>query len=164
MVTVWPRLCRPTAASMTSLSAPPMPRSGWKKAIVLAMVELGSHGVARSRCWTRFWLTNGSLRPRCSGRYSGGAQLLATCATQAAAVAARDAFAIPSRWIQITRCLSYLSLVRQKSCWPLTPGPAHPQNSVYASINRRCGGLLRCMAVGESPQRLINRHAVIPIV
>lgn len=29
MVTLWPTDCRPTAASTTSLSAPPMPKSGW---------------------------------------------------------------------------------------------------------------------------------------
>jgi hypothetical protein len=31
MVTLWPCSCRPTAASMTRRSAPPIPRSGWKK-------------------------------------------------------------------------------------------------------------------------------------
>lgn len=35
MTTLWPLFCSPTAASTTSLSAPPMPRSGWKKTIVL---------------------------------------------------------------------------------------------------------------------------------
>jgi hypothetical protein len=34
MVTLWPRFWRPTAASMTNLSAPPIPRSGWKKTIL----------------------------------------------------------------------------------------------------------------------------------
>lgn len=34
MTTLWPLFCSPTAASTTSLSAPPMPRSGWKKTIV----------------------------------------------------------------------------------------------------------------------------------
>jgi hypothetical protein len=31
MVTLWPLFWRPTAASMTRRSAPPIPRSGWKK-------------------------------------------------------------------------------------------------------------------------------------
>lgn len=35
MTTLWPRFCRPTAASTTRRSAPPMPRSGWKKTTVL---------------------------------------------------------------------------------------------------------------------------------
>lgn len=34
MTTLWPLFCSPTAASTTNLSAPPMPRSGWKKTIV----------------------------------------------------------------------------------------------------------------------------------
>ena len=38
MVTVWPRVWRPTAASMTRRSAPPMPRSGWKKTIFFFLV------------------------------------------------------------------------------------------------------------------------------
>lgn len=41
-MTLWPAFCKPTAASMTSLSAPPMPRSGWTKTTVLpvfVMVE-----------------------------------------------------------------------------------------------------------------------------
>ena len=29
IVTLWPSSCRPTAASTTSRSAPPIPRSGW---------------------------------------------------------------------------------------------------------------------------------------
>jgi hypothetical protein len=33
MVTVWPRSCSATAASTTRRSAPPMPRSGWKKTV-----------------------------------------------------------------------------------------------------------------------------------
>lgn len=32
--TLWPLFCSPTAASTTNLSAPPIPRSGWKKTIV----------------------------------------------------------------------------------------------------------------------------------
>jgi len=34
MTTLWPRFCNPTAASMISLSAPPIPRSGWKNRTV----------------------------------------------------------------------------------------------------------------------------------
>ena len=34
MTTLYPRPCKPTAASMTRRSAPPIPRSGWKKTIV----------------------------------------------------------------------------------------------------------------------------------
>lgn len=34
MVTEWPRSCSPTAASTTSRSAPPIPRSGWMKRIL----------------------------------------------------------------------------------------------------------------------------------
>lgn len=33
IVTLCPRFCRPTAASMIRRSAPPMPRSGWKNTI-----------------------------------------------------------------------------------------------------------------------------------
>lgn len=51
MTILWPRFWSPTAASTTSLSAPPMPKSGCRKTIVLpsfvdffAMVEAGSRG------------------------------------------------------------------------------------------------------------------------
>lgn len=34
MVTLWPRFWSPTAASTTSRSAPPIPRSGWKNTML----------------------------------------------------------------------------------------------------------------------------------
>lgn len=37
MTTLWPRFWRPTAASTTRRSAPPMPKSGWRKTMVLAL-------------------------------------------------------------------------------------------------------------------------------
>jgi hypothetical protein len=52
MTTLWPRFCKPTAASTINLSAPPMPRSGWKKAMVfpLAGCDMSGHrrGITRS--------------------------------------------------------------------------------------------------------------------
>lgn len=40
MVTLWPRFWRPTAASMTRRSAPPMPRSGWKKTMFWRLADI----------------------------------------------------------------------------------------------------------------------------
>ena len=40
MVTACPRLCRPTAASTTRRSAPPMPRSGCRKTICFFFMVL----------------------------------------------------------------------------------------------------------------------------
>ena len=37
IVTLWPRFWRPTAASIMRRSAPPMPRSGWKKIMFLGL-------------------------------------------------------------------------------------------------------------------------------
>ena len=60
MVTLWPRFWRPTAASMTSRSAPPMPRSGWKK-----IMRLGSGITA---CWIEISLWE-KLRLGATGRF-----------------------------------------------------------------------------------------------
>ena len=38
IVTLCPRFCRPTAASIIRRSAPPMPRSGWKNTMFLGFV------------------------------------------------------------------------------------------------------------------------------
>ena len=45
MMTLWPRFCNPTAASTISLSAPPIPRSGWKNAMVFLLgdCDMASH-------------------------------------------------------------------------------------------------------------------------
>jgi hypothetical protein len=57
IVTVCPRFCRPTAASITRRSAPPMPRSGWKKTTLrgpeakamAAMRKVGSFCAGKAR-------------------------------------------------------------------------------------------------------------------
>jgi hypothetical protein len=43
IVILWPRFWRPTAASIMRRSAPPMPRSGWKKTMFLGL-GLGLEG------------------------------------------------------------------------------------------------------------------------
>lgn len=52
-MTLWPRFCKPTAASIISRSAPPIPRSGWKKTMFfvledmagLAVGEINNHNI-----------------------------------------------------------------------------------------------------------------------
>lgn len=58
MTTRWPRFCSPTAASMISRSAPPIPRSGWKNknvrgfvAVVVAVLESGLRAMLQARSW-----------------------------------------------------------------------------------------------------------------
>lgn len=65
IVTLWPRFCRPTAASTISRSAPPMPRSGWKKTIRFCAlagcppIELVGLDIVNSRD-AKVWLGQGT--------------------------------------------------------------------------------------------------------
>jgi hypothetical protein len=46
IVILWPRFCKPTAASMMRRSAPPMPRSGWMNMIFRCLCEIESDTVS----------------------------------------------------------------------------------------------------------------------
>ena len=54
ITTLCPRFCSPTAASIINLSAPPMPRSGWKKTILFSFfsgVAIVSSGLELFAIW-----------------------------------------------------------------------------------------------------------------
>lgn len=55
MTTRCPRFCKPTAASTTRRSAPPIPRSGWKKTIVPCSLSSPSFAIVKGPggvvCW-----------------------------------------------------------------------------------------------------------------
>lgn len=61
MMTLWPLFCKPTAASTTNLSAPPIPRSGWKKTIVFLLLLCSAILPTRWGRSTGLHLPNGCL-------------------------------------------------------------------------------------------------------
>ena len=62
MVILCPKFCKPTAASMTRRSAPPMPRSGWKKTMLLDGFVAINQSIKKSIHFLRIQLSRRSVR------------------------------------------------------------------------------------------------------